>query len=491
MGGKRLTIEGSVTDANEWGVAPQLAAELTNLGWTRDAAVGMGALQPARRGTNLVLVRPPAPAWAGPALAGILEGAAERGGRTICLAAPAMVPVLGALVARLALAAGLRHETALGPARAARRLRADEVDVLVCSPATALTLQGRSALAPERAAALVLAWPDGWDADEALTLLLNDLPREAQRVVLTADPAEVDSLVERYARRAAVLAEAPLPEDATAPTAIRTVPTPWSGRAATIAALLEATDPDGAMVWTADNADHLLLTAALGGTLPLVTRGPASPQVICYDLPDPVTLAGFGAAATVTLLVAPGTESFVSRLAPIRRPIALSATTAGLVERDAGRRAEVAEAMNHAGVDAALYALAPLFERHEPQQVAAACFALWRDASRAVIAPVREAAPVRSATQVGAGAAMAKLWVGAGKKDEATPGDLVAVLVKEVGLDRTLIGRIELRDTFALVEVPVSDAERIAKALTGLTIRRRKLVARVDRGIPARSGPRK
>lgn len=84
---------------------------------------------------------------------------------------------------------------------------------------------------------------------------------------------------------------------------------------------------------------------------------------------------------------------------------------------------------------------------------------------------------------------MAKLWVGAGKKDDATPGDLVAVLVKEAGLDRTLIGRIELRDTFALVEVPASEADRLAAALTGLTIRRRRLVARVDRGIPARSGP--
>jgi hypothetical protein len=86
--------------------------------------------------------------------------------------------------------------------------------------------------------------------------------------------------------------------------------------------------------------------------------------------------------------------------------------------------------------------------------------------------------------------ATAKLWVGAGKKDEATVGDLVAVLVKEVGLDRTLIGRVELRDTFAIVEVPAADAERIAEKLTGLTIRRRRLTARVDRGPTERpAGP--
>lgn len=479
-----------MTEHEGWGVAPTVATALAALGWTREDAIGQGGLQPARRGTNLVLVRPPAPAWAGPALAGILEGAAERGGRTICLAAPAMVPVLGALVARLAAAAGLRHETALGPARAARRLRADEVDVLVCSPATALTLQARSALAPDRAAALVLAWPDGWDADEALTLLLNDLARDAQRLVFTAAPSQAESLVERYARRAAILGEVALPPEAELPTAVRSVATPWATRAASIAALLEVTDPDTTVVWTADTADHATLDAALGGALPLThrTQG-AMAQVICYDLPDPASFAAFGPEAAVTLLVPPGTEQYVGRLAPMRRPVVMPSLGTGLLERDAARRAEVLTAIEGLPLDAAFYALAPLFERHEPQQVAAACYALWRQALVPAATLQREAAPVRSATPVGGGSAMAKLWVGAGKKDEATPGDLVAVLVKEAGLDRTLIGRIELRDTFSLVEVPASEADRLAAALTGLTIRRRRLVARVDRGIPARSGP--
>ena len=86
--------------------------------------------------------------------------------------------------------------------------------------------------------------------------------------------------------------------------------------------------------------------------------------------------------------------------------------------------------------------------------------------------------------------ARGKVWVGVGRRDDATPGDLVAVRIKEVGLSREAVGRIELRETFSLVEVPVDQADRVAQALTGLTIRRRKLVARVDRGMPARgSGP--
>jgi len=64
--------------------------------------------------------------------------------------------------------------------------------------------------------------------------------------------------------------------------------------------------------------------------------------------------------------------------------------------------------------------------------------------------------------------------------------DLVAVLTKEVRVERGKIGRVELRDAFSLVEIPAQDAERVAGALNGTTIRRRRVTARVDRGGPAR-----
>jgi ATP-dependent RNA helicase DeaD len=83
------------------------------------------------------------------------------------------------------------------------------------------------------------------------------------------------------------------------------------------------------------------------------------------------------------------------------------------------------------------------------------------------------------------------LWIGAGKRDEATVGDFVAVLVKEAGMDRSQIGRIELRDTFALVEVPADQAEEIAQRLAGVTIRKRRLMAKVDRGRGKDAGGRR
>ena len=60
--------------------------------------------------------------------------------------------------------------------------------------------------------------------------------------------------------------------------------------------------------------------------------------------------------------------------------------------------------------------------------------------------------------------------------------DLVAVLTKEVRVERGKIGRVELRDAYALVELPAGEAEQIARALTGSTIRRKRVTARVDRG---------
>jgi ATP-dependent RNA helicase DeaD len=72
--------------------------------------------------------------------------------------------------------------------------------------------------------------------------------------------------------------------------------------------------------------------------------------------------------------------------------------------------------------------------------------------------------------------------VGVGKKDGANPNELVAVLTKELGVDRGKIGRIELRDAYSLIELPAEEAEQIASALNGRTIRRRRVSARVDRG---------
>jgi ATP-dependent RNA helicase DeaD len=83
--------------------------------------------------------------------------------------------------------------------------------------------------------------------------------------------------------------------------------------------------------------------------------------------------------------------------------------------------------------------------------------------------------------------ATARVWVGVGKKDGATPNDFVGVLTKELHYDRANIGKIEVRELYSLIEIPAGEAEALAGRLTGVTIRRRRVTARIDRGGKVRS----
>ena len=430
--------------------------------------------------------------------AGVLSRLQTDGGRVLILAAPALIPEWGALLGALCHGTGLRVEAARSPARAARRLGEDALDVLIAAPETALALHTRSALGPERFTCIVFAWPEEWDADEAVAAVLQDLPKDTQRVVFTSHAERLDGgegVVERYARKAVVLGRQPAaaPGEMTRATGpVRTLAASWSGRATAIAALIDAVDPVTLTVWTADNRDHAMIENAVAGSagsVAIATRTtPTGGAIVCYDLPTTDLLRELVAAGEVTLIVPPGCERYTTMAATPRRPLLIETPVASQLDRDAHLRAEIVRALGSQPQASALYALAPLFELYDSQLVAAALFRLWQGAQARQGAATEQAAPASRPESPASGGATQQLWVGVGKRDEATTGDLVAVLVKEVGLDRTLIGKIELRDTFCLVEVPASEAERVARGLTGKTIRRRKLSARIDKG-PVREGP--
>jgi ATP-dependent RNA helicase DeaD len=156
-----------------------------------------------------------------------------------------------------------------------------------------------------------------------------------------------------------------------------------------------------------------------------------------------------------------------------------------VTSRASEQRAAIVRTLEAGTPDRALLTLAPLFERHDPTAVAAALFELW---SRS--APGNTAAPAEAAVPKTESSTTAKIYVGVGKKDGATANDLVAVLTKDLRVNKENIGRIELRDAYSLVEIPAGDAEKIALALNGVTIRRRRVTARVDKG-PSRSPQRR
>ena len=197
-----------------------IAASLARLGWRADDALVHDAAPTAARGHNLVLLLPPSPVAATPALAGMLSRLGE--GRTGLLLAPAgQLDEWGRVVHNVARESGLRVQVAHGTSRATRRLRDAAVDVLITTPETAQALQRRSALHAEALAAVLLAWPESWESDEAVSPLMQDLDKDAQRIVLSSSPERAAAMAERYARRALTLGGAALEGEASGP--VRTV----------------------------------------------------------------------------------------------------------------------------------------------------------------------------------------------------------------------------------------------------------------------------
>ncbi|HEU4588231.1 MAG TPA: DbpA RNA binding domain-containing protein [Gemmatimonadales bacterium] len=462
-----------------------IADTLGTLGWTPDEPRVREAVPTVARGHNLVLVTAPAPACGGPALAAVLSRLGE-GRRGLLLVPEAEVEEWGALATSLGRSSGLRIQVARGASRASRRLRSDALDLLVAGPDAAAELLSRSALKPDQLAVLVLAWPDRWAEDDLVAGLMQDLPKDAQRVVLTDNPAHVTELSERFARKAMTVGAPPADSEEPEPVGpVRTVGAAWARRSQVVSELLELLDPASFTVWTADRSRHADLARALPagdpGVRVVTGDAPESATVVAFDPPSAERLRQLlEAGDEVVLLVPPGTEAYIERIAAPRRPLAVPSLADRVAQAAAGRRATVARAIEAGRADRALLVLGPLFERFDPAAVAAALYDLWVDAG----------APTPALAGAALAPATSKVFVDIGKADGVTPADLVAVLTKEVRVAREKIGRIDLRDSYSLIELPADEAGRIAESLSGKTLRRKRILARLDRAAGSRGGPR-
>jgi len=463
-----------VPSFEELHLQPAVATTLDQLGWRSDDPLVKDAVPTAARGHNLVVITPPAPGYAGPVLGSVISRASQ-GSVSLVLVPAAQLEEWGLLANLLARGTQARVHVGRGSSRVMRQLRAGAIDLLVTTPELALNLVTRSALAMEQVSSLLLAWPEQLLDEDGITPLMQDLPRDAPRIVFTSEADRASAFVERYARKALVVGSgAELP----ASDALRTLATSWTGRLRGVTELIELLDPTSLAIWTVDRQYHEAL-AQLTANQPDVelTTGDASPAsaVIAFDPPTPERLRQLLTAGPVVLLVPPGAEAYVDRIATNRRPIVISGPLDELRAAEAARRGAIVQAIETARSSPALLTLAPLFERHDPTAVAAALYQLWVGAESS-----RPPAPaVQPAT--------ARIYVGVGKKDGANPNELVAVLTKELRVERSKIGRIELRDSYSLIELPAQEAEQVAAALNGLTIRKKRVAARVDRG-PTRPG---
>ena len=466
------------------------AAALEMLGWEAADALARESAPTAARGHNLAMAVPHAPAYAGPALAGLLGRlGGGSGARGLMIVPAAEVEEWGALAQALAAGSPLRIQTAHGEARALRRLRARELDLLITPADTGVALVRRSALKMDELAAIFLAWPESLDADEALTTLMQDLPRDAQRIICTALPDRLTGFVEHFARKAMTVGAPPAETAPPAPAGpVRVVTVSWAERAPTLGRLIETLDPESVSIWAADRSHAAAIAAAVPPGDPSITfsagEGSAGDAkraalIVAFDPPSPVRLRQLLDAGDVVLLVPATADAYVASVASPRRPLRVPGLIDDVTQAAGAHRAAIARVIDENRPDRALLTLAPLLERYEAAAVAAALFELWRGGSAGAPAP-----PPAAGTP-----ATTRIFVGVGRNDNATANDFVAVLTKDLRVERGAIGRIELKDSFSLVEVPAGDAEKIAAGLNGVMIRKKRVTARVDRG-PTRTAGR-
>jgi hypothetical protein len=191
--------------------------------------------------------------------------------------------------------------------------------------------------------------------------------------------------------------------------------------------------------------------------------------VLAATLPTRDELRQLAAMAPVAVPVRAVQLPYLRSIATLT-PVPLPATADRAGDRVAALRAQIAARLSQGDVDAELAVLAPLFEAHDPALVAGALLALSRQPAAAGEPAVE--------TQ----SSWSRLFVTVGTKDRASAKDLVGALIKEAGLQKGQIGKIDVRETYALVDVAPPVIDQAVRRLSGVTIRGRRVTARPDRG---------
>lgn len=421
-----------------------------------------------------------------------------------------------------------------GLRRASRRLRTGAPAVVAGTPADLLELVRESVLKLDAVRTVIVAWADALlerGEGEALEGLLAELPREAARVVVTSrSTPDVEELIERYARRARRTGDV-VPAEALAPLSLRVMSVPVSARASAVRRLLDAVDPESAALVARSEPgarETAELARSLGGPSAEVRAARDASEaegvelVVLYELPatreELRALAAVG--RTTVALVQPRQLHALRAMAGgagALRPMSLPEAGARARAREAEARTALRAILAHEPPAREMLALEPLLEEYDGVEIAAAALRLLErereersrsdrareerasaelareERSRADEQREPEAAPGGSARgtarergttrggSAGRDETTARLFVSAGARDGIGPGDLVGAIANEARIRGERIGRVEVRDTHSLVEVPAGEAEAIARALTGLTMRGRRLSARVDR----------
>lgn len=509
-------------------LSPELVEALAAEGIEVPTPLQANAIPVLRRGGSVVFVAGPGGgsfAAYGPSLLDRIEAAGNHPRALVLSPSRERSRALALALGRLALATGHRIG-ALGvpwafPERAdvlfatlddlQRGVRSSEVKI---DRASTLVLDGASTLLE--------------DESERVTQLLQGMDREGFQLVFITDsvtPA-LRAFVEQHARRAVFLpSESAAPDAAEAPLQRGTL------RLRIVEGEREDALPGLLLELFESGSGHVLLfahsedrAADIGDYLALhgfSSGAPGDPEVPVWLGVNPLEArsamkdAGVGAAAVATISIEPPLDAdeldrrhggggaagnangFVvatSRELPHLRRIArtagytidiVSPKEGGAVDEASTFLAEIERVVADEDLLPHLVLLEPLIRKVGAVQVAAALGFLLR--KRALSARVSRTDGSARSESVSRPPAWARLFLSVGEKDGVSTRDLLGAIIGEAGVAGDEVGRIDLRETFAKVEVQEQVAERVIRALNGTSIRGRSVRADFDRGEASRS----
>ena len=424
---------------------------------------------------------------------------------------------------RLAGPAGIEVVPITSAARAGRIFKTRPVLAVAGTPAELLELVRSSLLKLDTVRTVVLAWADdildeGPEVVIALEGVLSELSEAGRIIVARKLTPVVENLAERYARRARRVgvadSEAPqVPADYEMPI-IKYVTVAGSARGSALRRLLDDLDPPSAMIVARDEAaaaeaarvlrtlgyhdddESMTVTRGYVGNVPTHT-------VIFYQPPvTPGELQRVSQAKPVQVVVvaAPGEVPWLRELASGRlAPLNFHGPERRARNREEAVRQELRAVLARGVPAREVISLEPLLQEFDGTELAAAALhVLERERAQRRLAEVNQTPAARPKPSDGAGpragaAGMTRLFMTIGTRDGVKVGDLMGIIAGEGGIPGDRVGKIDLQESHALVEVAEADAAGVITRVNGSMIKGRRVVVRGERDREDReraAGPR-
>ena len=424
---------------------------------------------------------------------------------------------------RLAGPAGIEVVPITSAARAGRIFKTRPVLAVAGTPAELLALVRSSLLKLDTVRTIVLAWADdildeGPEVVNALEGVLGELSEAGRIIVARKLTPVVENLAERYARRARRVgvadSEAPqIPADYEMPI-IKYVTVAGSARASALRRLLDDLDPPSTMIVARDEdaaAEAARILRTLGyhedDESMTVTRGyvgnAPTHTVIFYQPPvTPGELQRITQAKPVQVVVvaAPGEVPWLRELTSGRlAPLNFHGPERRAHDREETIRQELRAVLARGVPAREVISLEPLLREFDGTELAAAALhVLERERAQRRLAETNQAPaarpkPADGARPRGAGAGMTRLFMTIGTRDGVKVGDLMGMIAGEGGIAGDRVGKIDLQESHALVEVAEADAAGVITRVNGSMIKGRRVVVRGERDREDReraAGPR-